>query len=146
MFSQLIFTYLSRSLRDCSCKKPSTENRVSYKNSEKSGGDHDLEREWHCKSKVSCSMNTLQCPRSGLKARPLHLESSALAMKPIKKSIVNIIVVLPNVCISSWIIVPGKLQPSPMETYCLPGSKYFFPTLDEHLCTRRHVETLSKFR
>lgn len=30
-------------------------------------------------------------------------------------------------------MVPTELQPSPIDTFCEPGSAYFFPTLLEHL-------------
>lgn len=46
---------------------------------------------------------------------------------------IEIVCFSPNVCINSWMIVPEKLQPSPIETFWLPVSAYLFPTLDEHL-------------
>ena len=45
---------------------------------------------------------------------------------------------LPMACMSSWIMVPTKLHPSPSDKSCEPPSWYFIPTLLEHLWEQWH--------
>ena len=41
-------------------------------------------------------------------------------------------------------MVPTKLQPFPIDTFCDPGSAYFFPTLLEHLMEKKaHLSQVS---